>query len=88
MKRLLLLIAICFSFVSFSQVPNYVPTDSLIGWWGFNGNADDESGNGNNGIVTGATLVSDRFGNTSSAYNFIGRIKVGTPKSLSLIRKK
>ena len=32
----------------------------------------DESGTGNNGIVNGATLTSDRFGNVSSAYYFDG----------------
>lgn len=55
-----------------AQVPNYVPSDSLIGWWGFNGNANDESGNGNDGTVNGATLSNDRFGNTDAAYNFDG----------------
>jgi hypothetical protein len=43
-----------------------------VGWWPFNGNANDESGNGNNGTVNGATLTSDRFGNTNSAYSFDG----------------
>jgi hypothetical protein len=57
---------------SVAQVPNYVPTNGLVGWWGFNGNANDESGNGNNGTVNGATLTSDRFGNPSSAYLFSG----------------
>ena len=36
----------------------------------FNGNAKDYSGNGNDGTVNGATLTTDRFGNTNSAYNF------------------
>jgi hypothetical protein len=55
-----------------AQVPNYVPSDSLIGWWGFNGNAIDESGNGNDGTINGATLTNDRFGNNDAAYNFDG----------------
>jgi hypothetical protein len=55
-----------------AQVPNYVPSDSLIGWWGFNGNANDESGNGNDGTINGATLTNDRFGNNDAAYNFDG----------------
>jgi len=38
----------------------------------FNGNALDESGNENDGIVTGATLTEDRFGNANSAYLFNG----------------
>ncbi|MEJ2053442.1 MAG: PEGA domain-containing protein [Calditrichaceae bacterium] len=38
----------------------------------FNGNARDESGKGNDGIVHGATLTEDRFGNPNSAYEFDG----------------
>lgn len=38
----------------------------------FNGNANDVSGSGNNGTVSGATLTTDRFGNISSAYQFNG----------------
>jgi hypothetical protein len=56
----------------FSQVPSYVPTNGLVGYWGFNGNANDQSGNGNNGTVNGATLTTDRFGNANSAYSFDG----------------
>ena len=56
----------------FAQVPSYVPTNGLVGYWPFNGNANDESGNGNNGTNNGATLTTDRFGNTNSAYNFDG----------------
>lgn len=56
----------------FAQVPSYVPTDGLVGWWPFNSNADDESGNGNHGIVTGATLTEDRFGFANSSYSFNG----------------
>ena len=47
-------------------------TDSIIGYYPFNNNANDESGNNNNGIVNGATLVDDRFGNPNSAYLFDG----------------
>ncbi len=55
-----------------AQVPSYVPTNGLVGYWTFNGNANDESGNGNNGAVNGATLTTDRFGNANSAYSFSG----------------
>jgi hypothetical protein len=54
----------------FAQIPSYVPTNGLEGWWPFNGNANDESGNGNHGTVNGATLTADRNGNVNSAYNF------------------
>ena len=46
-----------------AQIPSYVPTDGLVGWWPFNGNANDESGNGNDGVVNGAILANDRNGN-------------------------
>jgi hypothetical protein len=71
-----------------AQPPSYVPTDGLVGWWPFNGNANDESGNGNNGTVNGATLTEDRFGNANSSY-LIGQptntINFGSSSSLSLI---
>ena len=50
MKQLLLVLPLLFiTVISFGQVPNYVPTNGLVGYWPFNGNANDESGNGNNG---------------------------------------
>ncbi len=55
-----------------AQVPNYVPSNGLLGWWPFTGNANDQSVNGNNGNVSGATLSSDRFNNSNQAYYFDG----------------
>ena len=46
------------------------PTDGLVAWYPFNGNAQDESGNGHHGKVIGATLCKDRKGNVDSAYHF------------------
>lgn len=72
--RFLLLLKTCLLLCSptIAQVPSYVPADGLIGWWPFNGNADDESGNGNNGTVNGASLTSDRNGQPDAAYAFNG----------------
>jgi len=68
-KILLSFFLILMSGLGFSQsVPSYVPTNGLVGWWGFNGNAQDGSGNGNHGTVNGATLTTDRFGNQNGAY--------------------
>ena len=53
-------------------VPSYLPTNGLVGWWPFNGNAIDESINTNDGAVSGATLTTDRFGNNNKAYSFNG----------------
>ena len=59
MKKLLLLTLAGFlvGFSAIAQVPNYVPTNGLVGWWPFTGNANDLSGNGNNGTVNGSTLT-------------------------------
>jgi hypothetical protein len=75
MKSLLLTIAATIGLTAGTMaqnVPNYLPTNGLVGWWPFNGNATDESGNGNNGTVNGATLTTDRFGNFNKAYSFNG----------------
>jgi len=72
-KILLTFLLVLVSSFGFSQsVPSYVPTNGLVGWWGFNGNAQDGSGNGNHGTVNGATLTTDRFGNPNGAYDFDG----------------
>jgi hypothetical protein len=72
MKTLILLFSVLFTTMSFSQVPSYVPANGLVGWWPFNGNANDESGNGNNGTVNGATLTADRNGIVDKAFSFDG----------------
>lgn len=87
MKNLLLtaVATVGLTAATMAQVPSYVPTNGLVGWWPFNGNANDESGNGNNGTVNGATLTNDRFGNANKAYNFDGvndYIDIGNPLEL------
>ncbi len=46
--------------------------DSLVAYWSFNGNANDSSGNGHNGVVVGAALTADRNGAENKAYWFDG----------------
>ena len=53
-----------------AQVPPYVPTNGLVGWWPYNGNANDASLNLNNGVVNGAVLTTDRNLAPNAAYNF------------------
>ena len=85
-KLLFTAIAICgLATITYAQtVPSYVPTNGLVGWWPFNGNANDESGNGNNGAVNGATLSADRFGNANQAYGFDGNdwIEMSIPQTI------
>ncbi|RAR74142.1 LamG-like jellyroll fold domain-containing protein [Flavobacterium aciduliphilum] len=85
-KLLLLILGIgLFSQMIFSQVPSYVPTNGLVGYWPFSGNANDQSGNGNNGTVNGATLTIDRFGNSNNAYEFnMNYIKVNNSSLYNL----
>lgn len=72
-KSLLLALFSCLTFISsYSQTPAYLPTNDLVAWYPFNGNANDMSGNGHDGLVNGATLTTDRFGNANSAYSFDG----------------
>jgi hypothetical protein len=61
--------------------------EGLVAYYPFNGNAKDESGNGHDGIVNGATLTTDRFGWESQAYSFDGKnnsIKVSDHADLQL----
>jgi hypothetical protein len=44
----------------------------LLAYYPFNGNASDESGNNNNGVIYGASLTQDRHGNENSACYFDG----------------
>ena len=70
MQKFFTAIVILFSVQNFSQAQTL--TDSLCAYYSFNGNANDNSGNGNNGTVNGATLTTDRFGNANSAFHFNG----------------
>lgn len=65
-----------------SLVNSFGNLSGIVGYWPMNGNANDESGYGNNGTVYGATLTTDRFGHDNQAYSFDGvndYIDVGYP---------
>jgi hypothetical protein len=75
MKNKLLLLAMGFALTTqmiMAQVPSYVPTNGLVGYWPFNGNANDESGNGNNGNRNQVIEGTDRYGNPNSSFYFDG----------------
>jgi hypothetical protein len=58
-------------------------TNDLVLFYPFNGNANDASGNGNNGTVQGATLTTNRFGAPNSAYAFDGvQSRIQFPETL------
>lgn len=55
-----------------SEVPSTNITTGLVAHYTFTGNANDSSGNNNNGTVLGPTLTTDRHGNPNQAYSFDG----------------
>ncbi len=66
-KFTLFLFAVFVANVSFGQL-----TNGLQGYWTFDGNADDQSGNNNHGTVYGASLSDDRYGSPNKSYCFDG----------------
>lgn len=47
-----------------------LPQNGLVGYWPFNGNANDVAGTADAIVSDGVILNADRFGNTDAAYNF------------------
>ena len=63
----------------FGQVIN-----GLTAEYSFNGGNANDGIAGNNGIVHGATLTTDRFGNSNFAYLFSGNDYIALPHSTAL----
>jgi hypothetical protein len=72
MKKTITILLLLAVFGLSGVVQAQIPTNGLVGYWPFNGNANDESGNNNDGTVNGAALTTDRNGNNNSAYYFDG----------------
>ncbi|MFN5056331.1 MAG: LamG domain-containing protein, partial [Bacteroidota bacterium] len=83
----------CTSAESASATINQQPStlaNGLVAYYPFNGNANDTSVNANNGLVTRATLATDRFGKENAAYEFNGAnssIKIPFTSSINSIQK-
>lgn len=56
----------------FTTTEAQIPTNGLIAWYPFSGNAKDSSGNGNNATPNNTILTTDRFGRANKAYSFNG----------------
>ena len=76
---------VSFPITIIGSLPCYLPTSGLVAWYPFSGNANDGSGNGNNGTNYGASLTTDRFGNSNTAYSLDGISNfISVPNSSSL----
>lgn len=77
MKKILLLLnlSIWMSVALFAQIP----TNGLVRYYPFTGTAMDFSGKDQDGTVNGATLTTDRFGTTKSAFDFGGSSSISLP---------
>ena len=56
-------------------------SQGLVAYYPFNGNANDESGNGHNGIAYSTSNISDRFGNPITAFYYNGDAIVWVPNN-------
>jgi len=68
----------------FLIVPAFGQVDlqnGLISCYSFSGNANDGSGNHNDGVLSGPVLTSDRFGKPNSAYLFRGSDRITIPSA-------
>ena len=72
MKHIFFVLFVFSSPCSFAQLPSWLPSNGLVAWYPFSGNANDGSGHNYNGTVSGASLATDRFSNPNSAYSFNG----------------
>ena len=51
-------------------IPAYNLSDGLVAWWKLDGNTNDSSGNNLNGSNQGATLTTNKNGESDKAYSF------------------
>ena len=85
MKKILCLAAVLVA-MAFNGGARADLNNGLVAYYPFEGNAKDESGNGNHGTITGASLTTDRFGTADYAYHFDGNdfINCGNGASLNV----
>jgi prepilin-type N-terminal cleavage/methylation domain-containing protein len=57
---------------SSSGIPAAGTCNGLIGWWPLNGNGNDQSGNGKDGTIYGATFATGYNGSSNGALSFNG----------------
>jgi gliding motility-associated-like protein len=85
MKRFYIVLLLILPLMTWGQVDL---KNGLVACYPFNANAKDESGNGHDGMVNGATLTIDRFGKANSAYNFNGSEYIQLTKQEDFFNKE
>lgn len=80
MKRIVFVFVLLITSLSFASL-----TDGLVGYWPFDGDVKDYSGNGNNGSMHGVSFTDSRNGSSSAAH-FDGNDYVSVPASGKISR--
>ena len=62
-----------------AQIPEYVPNEGLVAWWGMDGNGEDSHTGTYNATTLTATPATDRFGNENGALMFNGSDEMRGP---------
>jgi hypothetical protein len=83
MKKAFLFFGVLIPFLLSAQVDLET---GLVAYFPFNGNAIDQTGHGNDAIVHGAALATDRFGHLDAAYLFNGADNLMTIDDNPLLR--
>ena len=66
-------LSLCIILINLTSALSYLALPGTVGYYSFDGNANDGSGNNNHGtIVGGVSAAVDRFGNAGRAYAFDG----------------
>ena len=83
MVRTKLLFAATLAMLTLCGHAQSILPNGLVGYYPFDGDAKDASGNGNDGIPTAVTPAPDRFGMAGGSYQFNGSNSVITVASLA-----
>lgn len=88
MKKLVLLVCSLVFFqtgTSFAQVPNFVPTNGLVGWWPLDNSPLDTYTTNLGGSISGSlTSVAGHLGAANTAYDFNGSSYITVANHVSL----
>lgn len=79
MKRIVFAFVLLITSLSFASL-----TDGLVGYWPFDGDVKDYSGNSNHGSIYGVTSAIDRHGNSGRAYYFNGSSYISVANAPSI----